>query len=485
MKRIFNAFVGKLKPGKRAFAVFMLCAMTAIPLLAQNFTTLFRFDDRDGEYPVGTLVQSTDGNLYGTTPRGGATGYGTFFSITPSGTLTTLYNFNGTDSPIPQGGLVQAANGDFYGTSWGGAYNQGTVFKITASGALTTLYNFCARVGCPDGAAPGAGLAQAANGDFYGTTTSGGAYNFGAVFKITPNGKLTTLHSFCSQSGCTDGRLPLARLVQATNGDFYGTTEEGGANDAGTVFEISPDGTLKNLWSLGGTFGEQPTAGVIQGTGGNFYGTTEYGGAYGDGTIFKIASGTLTTLYSFCSQGVYPTCADGSNPEAGLVQGTDGDFYGTTDLAGIYNVGAIFKITAGGELTTLYSFCSSQSWCRDGERPTGGLVQDTNGEFFGTTNSGGVACFTGCGTIFSLSVGLGPFVKAVPHNGQVGQVIRILGTDLTGATAVTFNGAPAAFTIDAPTEITATVPAGATTGTVQVATPTGTLLSPGPFTVLP
>jgi uncharacterized repeat protein (TIGR03803 family) len=227
--------------------------------------------------------------------------------------FTTLASFNGTDGSNPYAGLVQATNGDLYGTTVaGGAYNDGTVFKITPSGTLTTLYSFCSQAGCTDGAYPSAAaLVQATNGDLYGTTE----YSEGTVFKITPSGTLTTLYSFCSQSGCTDGANPIAGLVQATNGDLYGTTSEGGAYGGGTVFKITPSGTLTTLYSFcsqaGCTDGAYPVAALVQAINGNLYGTTDAGGAYNDGTVFKITpSGTLTTLYSFCSQG---GCTDGAN----------------------------------------------------------------------------------------------------------------------------------------------------------------------------
>jgi len=511
MKRIVNAFLDKLNRGKRAYAVVALCAATAIALPAQTFTTLFSFDGTDGLRPNAALVQATNGDLYGTTSGGGvqpagAGGGGTVFKITPSGTITTLYNFCSqggslcTDGAGPYAGLVQATNGDFYGTtefggSSSGCYQCGTVFKITPSGTLTTLYSFCTQSGCTDGTYPIGGLVQAANGDLYGTTAFGGdaACSFaglggcGTIFKITPSGALTTLYTFCTQSGCTDGQSPAAGLVQATNGDFYGTTQGGGAGclpySCGTVFKITPGGTLTTLYSFG-TDGVSPLAGLVQATNGDFYGTTSAGGANGGGTVFRITpSGTLTTLYSFCSRDP-EYCLDGDQPVAGLVQATDGDFYGTTEYGGAPSggfAGTVFKITPSGKLTTLYSFCA-QSGCTDGEYPEAGLFQATNGTLYGTTYFGGT---NGDGAVFSLSVGLGPFVETQPTFGEVGQFREILGTDLTGATSVSFNGTPASFTVVSPSLIAARVPAGATSGKVQVVTPGGTLSSNVPFRVLP
>jgi uncharacterized repeat protein (TIGR03803 family) len=326
---------------------------------------------------------------------------------------------------------VQGTDGSFYGTTFeGGGNNNGTVFSITAGGTLATLYNFCSQGGanCTDGANPAAGLVQGANGIFYGTTNAGGANGHGTVFSITAGGTLATLYNFYSQGGgsCTDGAYPAAGLVQGTNGIFYGTTYQGGAHNAGTVFSIT-------------------------------------------------AGGTLATLYNFCSQGG-GSCTDGAYLAAGLIQGTNGIFYGTTYQGGAHNDGTVFSITTGGTLVTLHSFHGTH-----GQYPyAGGLVQGTNGKFYGTTYLGGT---TDDGTVYSISVGLGPFVETNPTSGAVRKAVKILGTNLTGSTSVTFNGTAARFTVKSKTEITTSVPAGATTGPVQVVTPGGTLSSNVPFVV--
>jgi uncharacterized repeat protein (TIGR03803 family) len=483
----------------RASTLFLLWAATAVALPAQTFKTLRSFDDTDGWSLRAGLVQGVNGNLYGTTYYGGADNYGTVFEISPSGTLTTLRTFDSTDGGYPSAGLVQATNGNLYGTTYGGgAHAHGTVFEITPSGTPTTLHSFA---GYPsDGALPYAELVQGTNGNFYGTTESGGAHNYGTVFEITPAGKLMMLYSFCSKTNCTDGYAPYASLVQGTDGDFYGTTLYGGTDGYGTVFEISLSGTLKTLYSFHRTDdGASPYAGLVQATSGDFYGTTELGGTGsactgGCGTVFKISpSGTLTTLYSFDhGEGAV---IDGAFPYAGLVQGTDGDLYGTTPNGGVKGLseycehqgcGTVFKITPGGTLTTLYRFCLEGD-CPDGSSPLAALIQDTDGSFYGTTETGGTssACAGGCGTVFSLSVGLGPFVETLPASGAVGAAVKILGTDLTGATKVTFNGKAATFKVASSSEITATVPADATTGTVKVIDPSSTLSSNVPFRVTP
>jgi len=483
---------GLLNAGRTACAVSALCASIAIALPAQTFNTLESFDSAQGALPAATLLQAADGKLYGTTAWGGSAGYGTVFNISPSGTLTTVYSFCAASCPdASYTALVQAPDGSFYGTAGGGAKNQGTVFKITAAGSLSTLYSFCSRGGfaCLDGSGP-SGLTRADNGDFYGTTAVGGAHGLGTIFKITPDGVLTTIYSFCAQGEpvCADGRNPDGGLVQAAGGDFYGKTGLGGSNGDGTIFRFTPGGTLTTLHAFNGKDGAGPNV-LLQAADGSLFGTTSSGGETDGGTVFKIApNGVLTTLHSFCAAGA-PNCPDGRNP-TGLVQATDGNFYGTASVGGSNDYGTIFKITPAGSLTTIYSFCS-QSGCADGDNPIAGLVQDTDGDFYGTTEDGGTYvtdagyCQFGCGTIFRLSAGLNPFVETQTTSGSVGSAVKVLGTDLTGATSVSFNGTTAEFTVVSPSLITAAVPDGATTGIVQVVTPSGTLSSNAPFLVLP
>ncbi|MGA2353189.1 MAG: choice-of-anchor tandem repeat GloVer-containing protein [Terriglobales bacterium] len=461
---------------------------------AQTLTTLHSFDNTDGAVPE-RLVQATSGKLYGTAGEGGASGDGTIFTITTSDKLKTLLSLDGTDGANPYGlPLVQATNGDFYGTlQAGGAYPAlcggygcGTVFKITASGKITTLYNFCSQDNCTDGADPLTGLVQATNGDFYGTTNSGGANcvadgGCGTIFKITASGTLATVYSFCSQSNCTDGAYPTSGPIQGSDGNFYGTANTGGAYGYGTVYQLTQSGTLTTLLSFDNTNGNGPRN-LIQASNGNLYGSTHYGGTStactnGCGVVFSMTlNGTQLDVYSFDN-------TDGFNPST-PVQATDENFYGTTH-GGAYGEGTIYELTAGGTLTTLYNFCA-KTGCPDGATPAG-LMQDTNGNFYGTTYAGGTsdACSGGCGTIYSFSVGLGPFVETQTTSGKVGAAVKILGTNLTGATSVTFNGTEAVFKVVSSSEISAKVPKGATSGEVQVVTPGGTLDSNQEFQVIP
>jgi uncharacterized repeat protein (TIGR03803 family) len=452
-----------------------------LSISAQTFTTLQSFDLTDGANPEAGLVQGIDGNLYGTTVQGGANFAGTVFNITPGGTITTLYSFCAvgacTDGDDPRAALVQATNGDLYGTTvGGGTHFGGTVFQITSAGALTTLYNFCSQTSCTDGERPTSALVQGTNGDFYGTTPVEGAKGGGTFFKITPSGTLTVLYPFCSFADCADGE-GASGLVLASNGDFFGATSSGGANGDGTIFKVTPAGTLTTLHSFDSTDGAQPLAGPIQAANGDFYGTTYIGGANNSGTIYKITpGGALTTIYNFCP---LTNCPDGANPYDALVQGNDGNFYGTTYTGGANLFGTIFEITPGGVITVLHSFDQSS----DGFETEAGLFQATNGILYGTNYDGG-ADFDG--TVFSLSMpSLSPFVEALPASGAVGHSIDILGTDLTGTTSVRFNGTAATFKVVSSTLIKTTVPKGATTGFVTVTGSSGTLKTNTKFLVTP
>ncbi len=396
-----------------AFAL-LLCLAASTPVLAQTLTTLQSFNGTNGAYPNTALVkgrhrlvQHANGNFYGTTPFGGANNYGTVYQLTPGGVLTTLYSFCSvggsacTDGDTPNGALALGSDGNLYGTTFqGGANNEGTVFKITTGGALTTLYSFCSLAGCADGGSPFGALVQGSDGNFYGTTYQGGnSTNDGTVFKITPGGSLTTLHSFSGP----DGANPEGDLVQSGwNGNFYGVTFAGGnAQSAGTAFQISSSGALTTIYDFCSKTncndGSYPQAPLTPDSFGDFYGTTELSGANTYGTLFQInASGGLHTLYHFCAKA---NCIDGAEPAGGPLVGIDGNVYGTTALGGANDGGAVYQFTPWGVLNTLYSFCSLAN-CADGQSPEAPLAQGTNQNFYGTTAFGGAY---GDGTSFVLS----------------------------------------------------------------------------------
>ena len=464
----------KLEGCKWACILLMNAAVMVIAAQAQTFTTLWNFAWADGAYPINSLVQGTDGSLYAPTLMGGAGSTnnccGTVFRITPQGALTRLHSFcshNYCEAGYdPDAALVLGNDGNFYGgTIYGGANRAGTVFKISPTGTLTVVHTFDGT----DGSSL-AGMIQTNDGTFYGTTSYGGTgFGPGTVFKMTPDGTLTTLYDFGA-----DGYSP-GPMVQGSDGNFYGATANGGNSGVGTIFKVTTAGTLTTLHNFDVTDGYSPFGQLIQATDGNLYGTTLWGGANcsrqgGCGTIFKITpSGNLTTLYSFCAQ---PHCTDGTVPYAGLIQATDGNFYGATAFFGAYGYGTIFRMMPDGKITTLHSFDST-----DGSTPESGLIQATNGVLYGTTRYGGTAGASGAGTVFSLDVGLRPFVSFVRASGNVGQTVPILGQGFTGTTGVSFNGTPASFTVVSDTFLKATVPAGATTGFVTATTPSGTLTS--------
>lgn len=475
--------------------VVAFCFAAAIAASAQTLTTLYTFDFYHGRRPHSPLVQGLNGNFFGTTFYGGNTDDGTVFEITSTGALRSLYNFcqlpSCGDGLNPSDALILGLDGDFYGTTQEGGANGGgcsggcgTVFKITPGGVLTTLYSFCALPGCTDGYQPD-GLVQGADGNFYGTTLYGGSNTpaclgfCGTLFKLTPQGALTTLYTFCSQKNCADGAAPEPGLIQASNGNFYGTTFSG--STGGVVFEITPAGQYSVLY----TYRANAPMGLIQAGNGDLYGTTPNGGAYHGGSVFRITlNGKFSTLYSFCRQS---GCPDGMDPSSVLVQGTDGNLYGTASAGGANTntndcpsgCGTIFSLSQTGTFTTLYNFCSLAN-CADGDGPGLGMIQGTDGKFYGNT---GVNYYGPEGTIFSFDMGLGPYIEAETGFGNVGRQIGILGNSLSSTTAVSFNGTPATFQILSDTLVRATVPAGATTGMIQLTNSSGTLSTKVPFIV--
>src|SRR3984957_3570787 len=492
----------KVSAWRMAGALLLLCAATAIAAQGQTFNLLPSFDRPDGAGPLNvSLTQGRDGTFYGTTAGGGAHGMGSVFKVSPEGNVTTIYSFCPAmpcpDGSAPYAGLLQASDGNFYGTTFEGGQGRncgggcGTVFRVTTAGVLTTLYKFCQQTNCADGGAPMSGLVQGVDGNMYGTTEFGGTSNAsaGTVFRVDTSGNLTTLHSFCLQQNCPDGDMPQANLILATDGNFYGTTLVGGTGcdgGCGTIYKLTPEGQFTTLYRFNDDEinGADPGA-LIQASDQVFYGTTEGGGTHNGGTIFRITrGGTLTTLYSFCEED-FP-CIDnpsGSSPVAGLIQATDGNLYGTTFFGGDlqcnggYGCGTIFELSTTGRLATLHQFDGS-----DGLDVSDGLLQATNGVLYGLAREGGRYSF---GTVYSLDMGLGPFVTFVRAAGKVGQTGGILGQGFTGTTSVSLNGIPASFTVVSDTFIKATVPAGATTGYVTVTTPSGTLTSNVPFHVIP
>ena len=345
--------------------------------------------------PTGSLVLGRDGYFYGVTQRQHsysmyAATSGTVYKVSPAGQLTVLKSFGYLEGAFPLDGLVEGRDGNFYGmTNAGGGSFAGTVFKISPTGAFTLLHSFNVY---SDGGFPLGRLVEGSDGDFYGMTRDGGSSNAGTVFKISPTGAFTLLKSF----DYADGAWPAGGLVEGRDGDFYGMTGNGGSNDAGTVFKISPTGAFTLLRSLDAADGAGPQGSLMLSRDGNFYGMTYWGGRYGGGTVFRMnPTGAFTVLKDF---GQY--YSDGSGPMGDLVEGRDGTFYGTTSRGGSRDFGTVFKISPTGTFTPLEGFGTHFS---TGMHPRGNLVQGLDGDFYGIAPTGGRDYYGGHGTIFKIS----------------------------------------------------------------------------------
>jgi uncharacterized repeat protein (TIGR03803 family) len=394
--------------------------------LAGIVTTLYAFPTYRGS-PSAPLLQATDGNFYGTTVWGGDFGWGSIFRMTPAGIVTILRSFrsegNEGGRPIAaltQGAdgnlygstencifrmtldgaftllhasstcclaaLVQAPDGNFYGTEW---YNDrsshGSVFRMTPLGAVTVVHAF---TGGADGDGPVAALALAADGSLFGTTPAGGTLGRGVVFRITTAGAFAVVHSF---TGWLDGANPRTSLIQAGDGNLYGTTQAEGAFAQGTIFRMRLDGAVTTLHAFkAGPDGAHPGAALLQAADGSFYGTTQYGGTYDHGTIFRLTpGGAFNVVYTFAGG------FDGGHPRASLIEGSDGNLYGTTYDNGAYNFGIAFQMSKSGHFTILHAFNGD-----DGAYPSAALLQGRDGNFYGTTAAG---TSLGHGAVFGMS----------------------------------------------------------------------------------
>jgi uncharacterized repeat protein (TIGR03803 family) len=380
----YSVFVSNSLGATTSFgAVLTVASVTASGV---TLSTLYSFTGMgDGGNP-NELMQETNGNIYGTTQSGGTNNSGTVFQMTPGGVVGTLYLFNsaGIGGYAPAAGLVQGLDGNLYGTTTeGGPYGWGTVFRITTNSGLTTLFTFNAG----DGGDPVGTMVLGLDGNFYGTTFIGGSNQDGEVFRLTSGGSVSTFASFDHLNGFNPNQL-----LRGADGNFYGTTFEGGAYDDGTIFGLSTNGTLASLYSFSYTNGGfLPAAGLAQDPQGNFYGTTYEGGAFGYGTLFEASpSGAVTTLYSFTGGN------DGSRPAATLMQASDGNFYGTTSEGGAYDDGTVFRLAPGGAPLTLVSFDGY-----NGANPQDALLQGADGNLYGTTQNGGGE---GNGVIFRVNI---------------------------------------------------------------------------------
>jgi uncharacterized repeat protein (TIGR03803 family) len=383
-----------MKMFRTAASLMLLSALMIASAVDMRATSRFGVDlihsfagGADGANPYATLVRATDGYLYGTTSGGGTANLGTVFKMTVGGTETILHSFaGGAEGASPFAPLIQATDGNLYGTTYfGGPSNMGTVFRVTPAGVMSTIYVFAGGV---DGANPRAALLQTTDGNLYGTTQFGGTANRGTLFAINTAGAVVGRYTF---TGGFDGAYPYASLIQATDGNLYGTNYGGTISTFGRVFKLVGGViTVLHTFASGAADGANPGAGLVQGTDGNFYGTTLFGGASNNGTAFKMTpAGAVTILNSFTGG------FDGANPSAALIQTAGGSFYGTARV-GASGYGTVFKINPAGALTVLHTFTGGA----DGADSSAALFKATaNGKIYGTTSFGGESGF---GLVFRL-----------------------------------------------------------------------------------
>jgi len=522
---------------------FLALALAASAVQAQTYTVLHNFVNSDGccsGYPS-MMAQGEDGNIYGATTSGGSFGSGTIFRITPAGVLTTLHSFNSTDGNGPQGGIALALDGNFYGTTYQGGANHGTIFKITPAGVFTSLYSFA---GTTDGAYPRtppvmaqdgnlygvtgddtnavlyklspagvftamgtlvthsyAPLLLGVDGNLYGTTTAGGTYNSGTVFVFSPSAKvIKTLYSFKNEWS------PSGPLAQGVDGALYGTTGSGGTGDGGCVFRVTTGGSYKVLYNFsvsGTTDGRYPQTGVVQGSDGFLYGVASTGGASGQGTLFRLS----TTGTGFQDLHDFQT-ATGDTPSSALLLHTNGTIYGQTSHGGTHVAyGTIFSFAnnliafvtplvlrsarVGASVSLLgQGFSTATAVTFGTTAATYTVASDTflTAKPVAGSTTAQITVKEPAGNLLTpLKFKIAPTITSFsPTSGPVGTSVVITGMSLSQATAVRFGTVSATtFTVNSNTQVTATVPTGAVTGKISIATPGGTAASATAFTVTP
>jgi len=439
----------------------LLLAFTAAPLRAQSYHDLYDFNctGNTGCEPAdsGYLTRATDGYLYGTTLFGGDNNLGTIFKILPNGTgFDALWQFDGTPTGSnPSAALTLAtADGNFYGTAdIGGSFGSGTLFRFDPSASpitLTVLHNFTTAEGSP--VSP---PVEAKDQNLYGVTVTGTTY------RVTPStGTYTPLPN--NAFGGSD-----APLFLASDGNLYGTSTAGGSNNKGTIFRMTTAGALQIVHSFKGGDGARPIAPLSQDKSGNLYGTTFAGDSNNGGTAFELALKPvqLTTLEAFDGLG-----GDGAGPWTGLLAATDGNFYGSTALAGANDFGNLYEIS-GGSFFDLYDF-TGPGGIVSGGGPKTTLMENTDGAFYGLTSEGGA---DGSGVFYSLAPST-PVINITWCCNRfviLDQPVRILGDNLLQVISVTFGSVEAQFRPGSDTYLTALVPSGALDGPIIVTMATG------------
>jgi uncharacterized repeat protein (TIGR03803 family) len=454
--------------------IFLITMAVGLPApAAAQMNVLYNFNGVSDGCNLGdqTLTQGRDGKLYGSTVTGNVYRRGTVFQIGTDGTYHLVHVMGGpTGGYLAWTGVILGTDGFLYGdtqyTTAPKPTGLGILYKVSSGGSFATLANLTGtQVGYPLSQ-----LVETPSHFFYGTSAGGNsAAHAGAVFQLNSAGTVTILHSFDSLDGFMPGNEPLA---VGPDGALYGTTLDfgEGTNASGTAYRLTQTGQFTLLYTFIVPVNTSANPqGLIAAEDGNFYGTTQ--GSIGlDGTVYRMTSaGVLTTLHTFTGG------TDGNSPTWTLAPGADGRLYGVTQFGGANGTGVVFSVGTDGSFQVEYNFPNGA-----GEYAEAGLIQHTNGLFYGTMQG-----TNGCGSIYSLDFGFGPFVKTVLNAGKVGSQAEILGQGLTGTTSVTFNGVPATFTVVSDTYLTATVPSGATTGPIQITTPTGVLNSNKSFDVLP
>jgi len=392
-------------------------------------TIMYSFSGTDGFNPDASLFQGRDGCLYGTTmaggqyyaPEDGEYGDGTVFKMTLSGAFTSLFSFDNTNGYYPQGPVMQGSDGNLYGTTQTAGtlpngnpgYGYGTVFSMTTNGVL----NYSVALAGTNGNGINSGLVQGLDGNFYGVAYGGGWAGYvsgqieksqdGTVFRVTPSGALTAIFTFDQLGSHSVGIYPSGGLVQGPDGTLYGTT-------AMTIYKITTNGAAALLFNLNGS---GPTGPLVWGANGNLFGVTTSGGTWGWGSVFQVSTNeTFTNIFSFdgTNGSVQNYGADNFDFAGGLVLGSDGNFYAATVCGGPgfnqdvnYEGGTLYQITPGGTFTSLYAFGNVPY---DGFHPAGGLIQASDGNFYGVTFDGGTNTI---GSIFRLSMPLPPVFKSV------------------------------------------------------------------------
>lgn len=516
------------------FCASLALSLLAVPAHGQTFSVVASITDHAYSSPSGQIALGRNGDVYAVTPANGwlfsTTTAGTFAGIYqvggPSGvtlgsdgnlytnfvfdrvgcgevdktstlgTYSVLASICGNDGAFPYSAPIQASNGIFYGTASGGGSNsEGTIYSVTSSGTVGLLHTF---VGT-DGNAPTAPLVMGSDGNLYGGTTSGGTNNDGVLFRITPQGVYTVLHNLAG----SDGTNISSGLCLGRDGNLYGVTRNGGTDNDGVIFKLTNSGVYTVLYNILNPY-SLPASSLVQASDGNLYGVLGQGNASQPGWIYSVSTtGTFTILHEFCQE---TNCTDGSAPSTPLIQHTNGTLYGLTLQGGTgpQNDGTFYSLNIGANAFISLASTSGKEGVKVGIFGQGFTVKSVV-EFGGTqattvTRSGStyliatvpagaltgaVTVTTGKTTLTSLqSFKVTPTLTTFdPPSGAVGTLITITGTAFTQATKVAFAGRSAAFTVNSDTQITATVPTGATTGKISVTTKGGSASSATSFTV--